>query len=156
MTAHKDLLPSFFDELEKIAGSGLDLAHLGMGAAGGALVGAEAMNRHHRKRNRDFINRLESHGIEMKRLPMEVFKKGKEKNASKNQELLTSADRVEFKRLHPERVIVPGKGSPSGNGCSLGKDDKGYFVYTHRARSKSRPTVADIPKKDVEFIGSTS
>jgi hypothetical protein len=40
-------------------------------------------------------------------------------------------------------------------GCSLGKDDKGYFVYTHRARSKSYPTKDKIPIKDLKFIDST-
>ena len=39
--------------------------------------------------------------------------------------------------------------------CSLGKDKKGYFVYTHRARSDSYKTPHDIPKSKIEFIGST-
>lgn len=39
--------------------------------------------------------------------------------------------------------------------CSVGKDAKGYFVYTHRARSKSYESPAKIPKKDIEFIDST-
>ena len=40
-------------------------------------------------------------------------------------------------------------------GCSLGADKSGFFVYTHRARSKSYPTVEDIPQKDIKFIEST-
>lgn len=38
---------------------------------------------------------------------------------------------------------------------SLGKDDKGFFVYTHRARSDSRGTPEEIPQKDIDFIAST-
>lgn len=38
---------------------------------------------------------------------------------------------------------------------SLGQDKKGYFVYTHRARSKSYDTPHDIPKSAIKFIGST-
>jgi hypothetical protein len=38
----------------------------------------------------------------------------------------------------------------------LAKDSKGhYFVYTHRARSKSYPTPEKIPDKDIRFIAST-
>jgi hypothetical protein len=40
-------------------------------------------------------------------------------------------------------------------GVSLDKDDDGFFVKTHRARSKSYPTAEDIPQKDVDFIEST-
>ena len=40
-------------------------------------------------------------------------------------------------------------------GCSVGKDDKGYFAYTHRARSKSYESKDKIPVKDLKFIDST-
>lgn len=40
-------------------------------------------------------------------------------------------------------------------GVSIGKDKDGYFCYTHRARSKSYPTIADIPKSALKFIDST-
>lgn len=40
--------------------------------------------------------------------------------------------------------------------CSIGKDKDGYFAYTHRARSKSYPTIAEIPKSKLEFIETTS
>ena len=40
--------------------------------------------------------------------------------------------------------------------CSIARDDKGYYAYTHRCRSKSYPSIAEIPKKTVEFVGSTS
>jgi hypothetical protein len=38
---------------------------------------------------------------------------------------------------------------------SLGKDENGYFVYTHRCRSKSYPSPEKIPNKDIKFIAST-
>ena len=40
-------------------------------------------------------------------------------------------------------------------GTSVGRDDNGYFVCTHRARCHSRPSVADIPDKVIQFIRST-
>jgi hypothetical protein len=66
------------------------------------------------------------------------------KEASKNQEGLTSSDREAFKKKHKDVS------------CSLGKDEKGFFVYTHRARCKSYPRPEDIPDDKVKFISSTS
>jgi hypothetical protein len=40
-------------------------------------------------------------------------------------------------------------------GVSLGKDDKGYFVYTHRASSKRYPSPEKIPLSKIAFIRST-
>lgn len=40
--------------------------------------------------------------------------------------------------------------------CSFAKDKDGYYCFTHRARSKSYPTIDDIPQKSVDFIRSTS
>jgi hypothetical protein len=40
-------------------------------------------------------------------------------------------------------------------GVGVGKDKDGYFVYTHRARSKSYEKKSEIPKKDLKFIKST-
>lgn len=40
--------------------------------------------------------------------------------------------------------------------CSIAKDKDGYYVRTHRARSKSYKNIEDIPKKDVDFVRSTS
>jgi hypothetical protein len=39
--------------------------------------------------------------------------------------------------------------------CSLGADGDGFFVYTHRARSKSYKIPTNIPLKDIKFINST-
>ena len=44
---------------------------------------------------------------------------------------------------------------PHSKGCSLGADKDGFFVFTHRARSKSKPTIDKIPQKDIKFIEST-
>ena len=40
--------------------------------------------------------------------------------------------------------------------CSFKKDEDGYYCYTHRSRSDSYPSIADIPKSAVDFINSTS
>lgn len=41
------------------------------------------------------------------------------------------------------------------SGVSLGRDKKGWFVYTHRARSKSKQIPEKITKKEIRFIRST-
>jgi len=43
----------------------------------------------------------------------------------------------------------------SFNGVSMGADKNGFFVYTHRARSKSYEDPSKIPDKDINFIEST-
>lgn len=55
----------------------------------------------------------------------------------------SQAERDEFREEH---------GDP---GVSLKKDKDGFFVHTHRARSKSFPRPKAIPKSAVEFIEST-
>ena len=40
-------------------------------------------------------------------------------------------------------------------GCDLGADKNGFFVFTHRARSKSYAEIDKIPEKDIKFIEST-
>ena len=59
-------------------------------------------------------------------------------------ESLTSSEREEIK-------------SRFGNDlkCSFKKDKDGYYCCTHRARSKSYPSIDTIPKSEVKFIGST-
>lgn len=67
-----------------------------------------------------------------------------------------------------ETAMVPGAEPPSQDereafyavhgresGVSLKKDKDGFFVHTHRARSRSYPKPGGIPKSAVEFIGST-
>ena len=40
-------------------------------------------------------------------------------------------------------------------GTSVGRDKNGYFVMTHRARSKSYPRAAGIPVAKIKFVRST-
>lgn len=40
--------------------------------------------------------------------------------------------------------------------CSFLKDKEGFYCRTHRARSKSYKSIAEIPQKEVDFISSTS
>lgn len=41
--------------------------------------------------------------------------------------------------------------------CSIAKNKRGeFFAYTHRARSKFYPSIAELPKDKVKFISSTS
>jgi len=64
------------------------------------------------------------------------------------------------------KKFVPKRGVPKStkfikkhrgvrNGVSLGIDENGYFVYTHRARSKSYRSELSIPISVVAFIKST-
>lgn len=41
------------------------------------------------------------------------------------------------------------------NGCSIGRDKDGFFVFTHRAASKRYPTIAKIPVSTIKWIAST-
>lgn len=47
------------------------------------------------------------------------------------------------------------KKSSKAKGVSMGADKNGFFVYTHRARSKSKATPNGITKKEIDFIEST-
>lgn len=40
-------------------------------------------------------------------------------------------------------------------GFTCKKDKKGFFITTHRARSKSYESFDKIPMKDIKFIDST-
>jgi len=45
--------------------------------------------------------------------------------------------------------------STKASGVSFGADKKGFFVYTHRARSKSHANWKTITKKEINWIEST-
>lgn len=47
------------------------------------------------------------------------------------------------------------KKSKKIDGVSMGADKNGFYVYTHRARSKSHPTPEQITVKEIDFIEST-
>lgn len=54
-----------------------------------------------------------------------------------------------------ERDEVTDRFGPGPHECSFARDEDGYYCYTHRARSKSYPSISKIPKDKYEFIGST-
>lgn len=62
----------------------------------------------------------------------------------KAKESLNNSERAEVK----ERFGQSAK-------CSFAKDKDGYYCFTHRCRSDSYPSIADIPEKSVEFVRST-
>jgi hypothetical protein len=59
----------------------------------------------------------------------------------------SAADRQAFKAKHG--------GNPHHTGVSLKRDNKGVYVHTHRARSKSYPSADRIPKRVIDFVEST-
>jgi hypothetical protein len=56
--------------------------------------------------------------------------------------------------LHQDLVNKIEKGNYP-NGFDMGIDKDGFFIHTHRARSKSYDKPSDIPVKDIKFIDST-
>lgn len=54
-----------------------------------------------------------------------------------------------------KKPIGMGKISKNISGCSVGADKDGFFVYTHRCRSKSKMNPLKITKKTIDFIKST-
>lgn len=72
------------------------------------------------------------------------------------EKLLTSESQYRNGRVF--RLKMPpgmGKISSKIKGVSLGADSKGFFVYTHRCRSKSSPNPLKITKREIDFIEST-
>ena len=67
-----------------------------------------------------------------------------EKKRSRERIPLTQEEYDEFNELFGEQE------------CSLGKDKKGYYVYTHRAATKSYKSISKIPSKKVRWVSSTS
>jgi len=45
--------------------------------------------------------------------------------------------------------------SRKSSGVSFGADKNGFFVYTHRCRSKSKDSPLKITKKEIDFVEST-
>lgn len=56
--------------------------------------------------------------------------------------------------LHPELLSKINKGGYP-NGFDMGIDKNGFFIHTHRARSKSHEKPSDITVKEIKFIDST-
>lgn len=83
-----------------------------------------------------------------------------------------SNDLKNFAIAHIKTYSNPNKGNVSGlelpsefrsklnneklpNGFDMGVDKNGYYIHTHRARSKSNKDYMKISKKDIKFIDST-
>ena len=57
-------------------------------------------------------------------------------------------------KIHPDLMKkIKEKNLPSG--FSMGVDKDGYFIHTHRARSKSHKNPSKITDKEIKFIDST-
>lgn len=57
-------------------------------------------------------------------------------------------------QLHPDlKKKIESEGLPSG--FSMGVDKDGYYIHTHRARSKSRPNPSGFNKTEIKFVDST-
>lgn len=70
--------------------------------------------------------------------------------------LVTSSSRYDNGRVYGLRKPTGmGKISPKLSGVSLGADADGFFVYTHRCRSKSYKDTLKIPKKVIDFVETT-
>jgi predicted GNAT family acetyltransferase len=62
--------------------------------------------------------------------------------------------RISGLQLHPDlKKKIKEKGLPDG--FSMGVDKDGYYIHTHRARSKSYEKPDAISVKDIKFIDST-
>lgn len=57
-------------------------------------------------------------------------------------------------QLQLNEITSPRRGGRY-RGTSVGRDRKGYFVMTHRCRSKSYPAAIKIPLARIRFIRST-
>lgn len=55
----------------------------------------------------------------------------------------------------PEDFNTKLKNEKLPNGFDIGVDKNGFFIHTHRGRSKSKTDYLKIPKKDIIFIDST-
>jgi len=67
---------------------------------------------------------------------------------------------IKSSKYHGKNGIITGLRKPlnmdsDARGLGFGADKDGFFVHTHRARSKSYPTPFKIPKDKIKFIKST-
>ena len=82
--------------------------------------------------------------------------KRKRKAASKPRKVgrFTMGVRKRATALGMNEITTP-RQSGRYRGASVGRDSNGFFLMTHRARSKSYPALSKIPDKTVTFIRST-
>lgn len=70
--------------------------------------------------------------------------------------LISSSSRYDKGRVFGlKKPTSMGSISSKIKGVSLGADKDGFFVYTHRARSKSYASALKIPKKDIDWVETT-
>lgn len=69
---------------------------------------------------------------------------------------VTASSRYNDGRLFGLRKPVGlGNISKKISGCSFGADKDGFFVYTHRCRSKSHKNPLLFTKKEIDWVEST-
>jgi len=88
-----------------------------------------------------------------KKNPRMAVKRSKLPKEIKEKVLKLGVSKFEDGKAHG--VGKPKVEGKSFDGVGLGADKNGFFVYTHRARSKSKPDPSKIPDKDIKFIKST-
>jgi hypothetical protein len=71
------------------------------------------------------------------------------------QQVRSMSQQMESKLTESDAIKKPDDLKAKLEGVSLGQDKKGYYVFTHRARSKSYKTPHDIPQSAIDFIEST-
>lgn len=91
------------------------------------------------------LNGLKESGLKFHNSNVITESKAAMEKMQKEMDAITSSERNEFYKIFGH-----------SKECSLAKDKDGYYVRTHRARSKSYENIKDIPKKDVDFVRSTS
>lgn len=73
--------------------------------------------------------------------------------------LISMIDYNQFGTYYDRKKVYnlkkPNVSGKSFDGVDIGADKDGYFVLTHRARSKSKESIDKIPIKDIKFIKST-
>lgn len=65
---------------------------------------------------------------------------------------------MKHKKLTPKesKEAIKLFGTFNKRGFSVSKDKGGFFIYTHRLRSKSYKSLSRIPASSIKFIKSTS
>lgn len=92
-----------------------------------------------------------------------MYRKVGKKNLLKSSDLLKVAKLTKTSSMTVKHGKVMGlrkpaaltKKHPKAKGVGLGYDKKGFFIYTHRARSKSYSEPGKIPIKDIIWVDST-
>ena len=73
-----------------------------------------------------------------------------------NEQLITESKKKSKEPLTTDEYQQVKERFGDSTTCSFAKDKDGYYCYTHRCRSKSYPTIDEIPQDKVDFVRSTS